>query len=70
MTGSQTGSESLLDYGLVDVDHVNTVSSILDEDARYEYGSDHALLKCEIVLGPIPHMSFNTISMKNRLHLL
>ena len=25
MTGSQTGSESLLDYGLVDVDHVNTV---------------------------------------------
>ena len=60
MTGSQAGSKSLLDYGLVDVDHVNTVSSfIIDQDARHECGSDHALLECEIILGPVPHIDWN-----------
>ena len=60
MSGSQTGSDSLLDYGLIDVDHVNTVSSfIIDEDARYECGSDHALLECEIVLVPGPRIDWS-----------
>ena len=43
------GTRSLLDYGLIDHDHTNTVTSfVIDEDARYEAGSDHALLECNI----------------------
>ena len=41
------GSNSLLDYGLIDGDHVNNVTSfVIDEEARYKCGSDHALLEC------------------------
>ena len=42
---NKPGTKSLLDYGLIDHDHVNTVTSfVIDENARYEAGSDHALL--------------------------
>ena len=48
MDGSP-GSESLLDYGLIDNDNVGSVSSfVIDEEARYSCGSDHALLECSI----------------------
>ena len=50
---------SLLDYGLVDSDHVNTVTSfVIDESARFDCGSDHALLECDIILGSNPHVSW------------
>ena len=46
------GRRSLLDYGLIDDDHVGTVSSfVIDEDARYACGSDHALLEAKIIFG-------------------
>ena len=46
------GTKSLLDYGLVDADHSNTVSSfVIDEDARFSCGSDHALLECTLEVG-------------------
>jgi hypothetical protein len=46
---------SLLDYGLTDQDHVNTVTSfVIDKDARHNTGSDHALLECIIELGATP----------------
>ena len=36
------GTRSLLDYGLIDGDHSNTVTSfVIDEQARYAMGSDH-----------------------------
>ena len=46
------GRRSLLDYGLIDDDHVETVSSfVIDEDARFACGSDHALLEAKIIFG-------------------
>ena len=46
------GSASVLDYGLIDSDHVNTVTSFaIDEDARYDCGSDHALLLAQMKFG-------------------
>ena len=54
-SGPSAGSKSLLDYGLIDSDHVNTVTSfIIDEEARFGCGSDHALLECCIELGASP----------------
>ena len=49
------GSRSLLDYGLVDGDHQDTVTSFtIDEDARFDCGSDHALLECDMEFGARP----------------
>ena len=46
------GTGALLDYGLIDDDHVNTVTSfVIDEQARYDCGSDHALLIAKLVFG-------------------
>ena len=57
---NRPGTKSLLDYGLIDHDHVNTVTSfVIDEDARYEAGSDHALLECNIELGNRPTLSWS-----------
>ena len=43
--GDSSENSSLLDYGLIDGDHVSTVTSfIIDENARYAAGTDHALL--------------------------
>ena len=53
----QTGS--LLDYGLIDTEHVSTCSSFtIDSDARFDCGSDHALLECDLVLGSSPHANW------------
>ena len=51
-SSGRPGSKSLLDYGLVDNDHVNCVTSfVIDEDVRYSAGSDHALLQCVVEVG-------------------
>ena len=48
-SSGQPGTKSLLDYGLVDGNHSDTVTSfIIDEHARHACGSDHALLECII----------------------
>ena len=42
---------SLLDYGLIDGDHVGNVCSFaIDDQVRFDCGSDHALLECEIFM--------------------
>ena len=54
-SSGRPGTKSLLDYGLIDQDHINTVTSfVIDEDARHDAGSDHALLECIIELGARP----------------
>ena len=41
---------SLIDYGLIDADHVHNVQSFnIDEGARHLCDSDHALLECEVL---------------------
>ena len=58
-TRFMNGSQSLLDYGLIDNDHVNTVTSfVIDEDARYDAGSDHALLECTLELDERPKVAW------------
>ena len=55
-----TGSKSVLDYGLVDCDNVQTVSSfIIDEDARYGCGSDHALLLAKLIFSERPFVQWS-----------
>ena len=50
--------KSLLDYGLVDTDHVQKISSFsIDEDARFACMSDHALLECEVAFQASPKVS-------------
>ena len=52
-------SKSLIDFGLIDDHHVNNVTSfIIDEDARYDCGSDHALLECTIQLHSRPTINW------------
>ena len=47
--------KSLLDYGMVDGDHVgNILSFTIDENARFDCNSDHALLECEVLFRTIP----------------
>ena len=59
-TRFMNGSQSLLDYGLIDNDHVNTVTSfVIDEDARYDAGSDHALLECTLELDERPKVAWS-----------
>ena len=54
------GKKSLLDYGLVDSDHTNTVTSfVIDEEARYGCGSDQSLLECTLQFGTMPKVTWN-----------
>ena len=47
--------KSLLDYGLVDADHVQKITLFnIDEDARFACMSDHALLECEVLFQTSP----------------
>ena len=58
-SSGQPGTKSLLDYGLVDGDHSDTVTSfIIDEHARYACGSDHALLECIIQFSVRPSITW------------
>ena len=57
--GDSGNNGSLLDYGLIDDDHVNTVTSfIIDEHARYACGSDHALLVANLVFSARPRIEW------------
>ena len=59
-SSGRPGTKSLLDYGLIDSDHGNTVTSfIIDETARYDCGTDHALLECNVVFGHRPKLSWS-----------
>ena len=54
-SSGRPGTRSLLDYGLVDHDKSNTVTPfIIDESARVECGSNHALLECIIEFSETP----------------
>ena len=54
-----TGSKSLLDYGLIDAHNVHSVNSfVIDEQARYAAGSDHALLECSVVVRRTPKLTW------------
>ena len=59
-SSGRPGSRSLLDYGLIDHEKADTVTSfVIDADARVECGSDHALLKCTITFSYRPKMSWS-----------
>ena len=46
------GSQSVLDYGLIDSEHVHTVTSfVIDQEARHSCGTDHALLFATLEFG-------------------
>ena len=50
----------LLDYGLIDNEHSNNVTSfVIDEQARYSCGSDHALLVASLVFSTRPVVKWN-----------
>ena len=52
MNCNEGGSKSILDYGLVDSSHVNDVTSFtIDKEARFDCGSDHALLVADVRYG-------------------
>ena len=54
------GTRSVLDYGLVDGDNTSTVTSfIIDENARFDCGSDHALLECYLEFGSRPKITWS-----------
>ena len=61
MDGSgRPGTKSVLDYGLVSSDHVHTFTSfVIDEEARFDAGSDHALLEVEITFGEKKHIQWS-----------
>ena len=55
----EPGTRSLLDYGLIDKDHTHLVTSfVIDENARFGCGSDHALLTCDLKLGARPKVAW------------
>ena len=59
-SSGRPGTRSLLDYGLIDHDKANTVTSfVIDSEARIECGSDHALLICTLVFSDKPRMSWS-----------
>ena len=59
-SSGRPGTKSLLDYGLIDHDNANTVTSfVIDEAARTECGSDHALLECTLVFSDRPKVNWS-----------
>ena len=49
------GTKSLIDYGLINTEHAHTVTSfVIDEEARYDCGADHALLIVILEFGSNP----------------
>ena len=50
----------MLDYGMVDWDNTNTVTSfIIDKNTRFDCGSDHALLECYLEFGSRPKITWS-----------
>ena len=59
-SSGRPGTRSLLHYGLIDGDHQDTVTSfVIDEDARFDFGSDHALLECDLEFGNRPKVKWS-----------
>ena len=59
-SSGRPGTRSLLDYGLIDHDNANTVTSfVIDESARTECGSDHALLECILEFSDRPKVNWS-----------
>ena len=59
-SSGRPGTRSLLDYGLIDHEKANTVTSfVIDADARVECGSDHALLVCTLVFADKPRVAWS-----------
>ena len=51
-TSNKPGTKSVLDYGLCDSDSIHKISSfVVDSEARFDCGSDHALLEVTISFG-------------------
>jgi len=66
--GNSRGSNSILDYGHIDGDNVNSVSSfVIDERARFRCGSDHTLLECEMKFSNQPRLrwTYNVVLSYN-----
>ena len=54
------GSKSLLDYGLINSENVNTVTSfVIDSEARHSCGSDHALLIANLIFCDKPEVRWD-----------
>ena len=59
-SSGRPGTMSLLDYGLIDHDSANTVTSfVIDEAARTECGSDHAVLECILMFSERPKVDWS-----------
>ena len=59
-SSGRPGTRSLLDYGLIDHDKSNTVTSfVIDETARVDCGTDHALLECIITFTDQPKLKWS-----------
>ena len=57
--GDSSENGVLLDYGLIDSDHVRNITSfIIDEKARYDAGTDHALLVATLVFSAKTRLSW------------
>ena len=65
------GTKSLLDYGLIDGDHVNTITSFtIDEEVRFDCGSDHALLECNLEFGVLPRVKWSYQDVSSLISLM
>ena len=50
---------AVLDYGLIDSNHTHLVTSfVIDEQARYSCGSDHALLVASLTFNNLPKVTW------------
>ena len=59
-SSGRPGTRSLIDYGLIDHDKSNTVTSfIIDDSARVDTGSDHAVLECTIEFTVVPKINWS-----------
>ena len=59
-SSGRPGTQSLLDYGLIDHDKSNTITSfIIDGAARVDSGSDHAVLECTIDFNVVPKLTWS-----------
>ena len=59
-TRFMNGSQSLLDYGLINSENVNSVSSfVIDSEARHSCGSDHALLIAKLIFCDRPEVRWD-----------
>ena len=59
-SSGRPSSSSLLDYGLIDAENAHTVTSfVIDAAARFDCGSDHALLECKIVFDHVSRLAWS-----------